>query len=186
MNPSTEDIVDAVNSVNAENIFIFPNNKNIILAAKQAVELVDNNLIVIETKSIPQAFTAMINFDDSKTATENWEAMTESLKEVKSLQLTYAIRDTKSGDLDIEKDDYIGLENGDIVVKGKDMKDTFKALIKHAVTDESGIISIYYGEDISETEAVDLQEELEKEYPLVDIELYYGGQPLYYYIAAIE
>ena len=186
MNPSTEDIVDAVNSVNAENVFIFPNNKNIILAAKQAVELVDNNLIVIETKSIPQAFTAMINFDDSKTATENWEAMTESLKEVTSLQLTYAIRDTKSGDLDIEKDDYIGLENGDIVVKGKDMNDTFKDLIKHAVTDESGIISIYYGEDISETEAVDLQEELEKEYPLVDIELYNGGQPLYYYIAAIE
>ena len=186
MNPSTEDIVDAVNSVNAENVFIFPNNKNIILAAKQAIELVDTNLLVIETKSIPQAFTAMINFDEFKSATENWEEMTKSLKHVTSLQLTYAIRDTKSGDLDIAKDDFIGLENGNIVVKGKEIDETFKNLIEHALTDESGIISIYYGEDITDEDAMKLREDLEKEYPLVDIELYHGGQPLYYYIAAIE
>lgn len=186
MNPSTADIVEAVNGVNAENVFIFPNNKNIILAAKQAIDLVDTNLLVIETKSIPQAFTAMINFDESKSATENWEKMTESLKYVTSLQLTYAIRDTKNGDLDISKDDFIGLENGDIVVKGQELNETFKNLIKHAITDDSGIISIYYGEDITEKDAVKVQEELEKEYPLVDIELYHGGQPLYYYIASIE
>lgn len=186
MNPSTEDIISAVNSVNAENVFIFPNNKNIILAAKQAIELVDTNLVVIETKSIPQAFTALINFDESKSATENWEKMTESLDYVTSLQLTYAIRDTKNGDLYIEKEDFIGLENGDIVVKGKEINDTFKNLIKHALTDDSGIISIYYGEDITQEDAKKVHDELEKEYPFVDIELYHGGQPLYYYIAAIE
>lgn len=186
MNPSTEDIISAVNSVNAENVFIFPNNKNIILAAKQAIELVDTNLVVIETKSIPQAFTALINFDESKSATENWEKMTESLDYVTSLQLTYAIRDTKNGDLYIEKEDFIGLENGDIVVKGKEINDTFKNLIKHALTDDSGIISIYYGEDITQEDAKKIHDELEKEYPFVDIELYHGGQPLYYYIAAIE
>lgn len=186
MNPSTEDIVEAVNNVNAENVFVFPNNKNIILAAKQAIDLVDKNLIVVETKSIPQAFTAIINFDESLSPKENFENMTSSLDEITSLQLTYAVRDTKSGDLEINKDDFIGLESGKIVVKGNDLEKTFLELIKHAITDEHSVISIFYGEDIKEKDANDLLEKLEKLYPDLDIQINLGGQPLYYYIASLE
>lgn len=186
MNPSTEDIVKAVNSVEAENVFIFPNNKNIILAAKQATELVENNLVVIETKSIPQAFTAMISYNENDSIEENTKNMLEAINTVTSLQLTYAIRDTKNGDLIIEKDDYIGLMNGDIVVKGKQLDDTFKELIAQSINDESSIISIYYGEDVEVDDAKALLEEIQKEFPLIEVELYEGGQPLYYYIASVE
>lgn len=186
MNPSTEDIVEAINEVNAENVFIFPNNKNIVLAAKQAIDLVESNLIVIETHSIPQAFTALINFDESLNPEENKENMVNSLKEITSLQLTYAVRDTKTGELNINQGDYIGLKDGKIVEVGSKIDETMKNLVKQAVTEESAIISLYYGEDISEEDAAKLQEELEKEYPSIDIEIYYGGQPLYYYIASVE
>lgn len=186
MNPSTEDIVKAVNSVEAENVFIFPNNKNIILAAKQATELVENNLVVIETKSIPQAFTAMISYNENDSIEENTKNMLEAINTVTSLQLTYAIRDTKNGDLIIEKNDYIGLMNGDIVVKGKQLDDTFKELIAQSINDESSIISIYYGEDVEVDDAKALLEEIQKEFPLIEVELYEGGQPLYYYIASVE
>lgn len=186
MNPSTEDIVEAVNSVNAENVFVFPNNKNIILAAQQAVPLVDKKLIVMETKSIPQAFTALINFDESLSLEENTENMKDAIASVTSLQVTYAVRDTKSGDLEIKKDDFIGLRKGEIVTKGTHLEETFKDLIRKSLDDDSAIISVYYGEDVTEDEANVLLAELEQEFPLIDIELNYGGQPLYYYIASIE
>ncbi|MGX7071931.1 DAK2 domain-containing protein [Helcococcus kunzii] len=186
MNPSTQDIVDAVNEVNAKNVFIFPNNKNIILAAKQAVPIVDCNLIVIETKSIPQSFIALLNFDETATPNVNERNMTNSLSEITSLQLTYAIRDTKSGDLEIKKDDYIGLKNGAIVVKGDKLEDTFRELVKNALDIDNSILSIYYGEDVTEDQASELASQLEEEFPLIDIELNYGGQPLYYYIASVE
>jgi len=186
MNPSTQDIVDAVNEVNAKNVFIFPNNKNIILAANQAVPIVKCNLIVIETKSIPQSFTALLNFDESETAKVNERNMTKSLSEITSLQLTYAVRDTKSGDLEIKKDDFIGLKNGDIIVKGQKLEATFMDLVKNSLSLEDSILSIYYGEDVTEDQASELASQLEEEFPLIDIELNYGGQPLYYYIASVE
>lgn len=186
MNPSTEDIVRAVEEVNAENVFVFPNNKNIILAAKQAVDLVDKNLIVIETKSIPQSLTALINFDESLDPQENFENMTNSLDEITSIQLTYAVRDTKNGDLDIKEGDFIGLESSRIVVKGNDIKQTFKELVKNSINEDHELLSVYYGEDITEDQAEELKEELEKEYTDIDIEMYYGGQPLYYYIGSLE
>lgn len=186
MNPSTEDIVDAVNDVNADNVFIFPNNKNIILAANQAVDLVDTNLIVVETRSIPQAFAAILIFDEDLSPEENKEEMTEAISMVTSLQLTYAIRDTKNGDLEINKDDFIGLKNGDIVVKGNNLEDTLVHLIDTAVNDEHSIISIYYGEDVQEEDAEELRNRLEEKYSDLDIDLNFGGQPLYYYIASVE
>lgn len=186
MNPSTQDIVDAVNSVNADNVFIFPNNKNIILAAKQAVPIVNKNLIVVETKSIPQSFTALLNFDESLSPEENFNNMTESLDTITSLQITYAVRDTKSGDLDIKKDDFIGLKKGDIIVKGTNLEETFKELVSKSIDEDTSILSIYYGEDVTQDEATYFVAKLEEEFPLIDIELNYGGQPLYYYIASIE
>lgn len=186
MNPSTQDIVDAVNEVNAKNVFIFPNNKNIILAAKQAVPIVNCNLIVIETKSIPQSFTALLNFDETVTPKINEKNMTKSLSEITSLQVTYAVRDTKNGELDIKKDDFIGLKNGDIVVKGEKLDETLKDLVKDALSVDNSILSIYYGEDVTEDQASELASHLEEEFPLIDIELNYGGQPLYFYIASVE
>lgn len=186
MNPSTEDIVKAVNEVHAEKVFIFPNNKNIILAAKQAKELVDCDLRVIETKSIPQAFTSIMNFDESESVDKNELMMTEVLNQIKTLQLTYAVRDTKSGDLEINKDDFIGLKDGSIVVKGNNLEKTLIELLSLSINEDSSIISIYYGEDIKEEEVEKLGKELEKLYPNLDIELNYGGQPLYYYIVAVE
>lgn len=186
MNPSTEDIVKAVDSVNAENVFVFPNNKNIILAANQAKEITKNNLIVIETRSIPQSFTALLNFDDSLDLEENINNMNEAIDTVTTLQLTYAVRDTVNKDLDIKKGDFIGLKSGDIVVKGNDLNKTFNELVSRGIDEDSSIISIFYGEDISEEEANILVEQLETEYEDIDIELSYGGQPLYYYIASVE
>lgn len=186
MNPSTEDIVKAVEEVNADNVFVFPNNKNIILAAKQAVELVDKNLVVIETQSIPQSFTALINFDEKLDPQENFYNMTNSLDEVTSLQLTYAIRDTKNGELDIKEGDYIGLESGKITVKGNDIEQTFMNLVKKSLKDDHSLLSIYFGEDIKEDEANELAEKLENIYPDLDIEVFFGGQPLYYYIGSLE
>ena len=186
MNPSTEDIVEAVNDVNADNVFIFPNNKNIILAANQAVDLVDKNLIVIETRSIPEAFAAILSFDEDLSPEENKEEMTEAISAVTSLQLTYAIRDTKSGNLEIKKDDFIGLKNGDIVVKGTNIEDTLIELIEKAVNDDHSIISLYYGEDVNEDDAEKLRARLEEKYDDLDIDLNFGGQPLYYYIASVE
>lgn len=186
MNPSTEDIVKAVDSVNEENVFVFPNNKNIILAANQAKEITKNNLIVIETRSIPQSFTALLNFDDSLDLEENINNMNEAIDTVTTLQLTYAVRDTVNKDLDIKKGDFIGLKSGDIVVKGNDLNKTFNELVSRGIDEDSSIISIFYGEDISEEEANILVEQLETEYEDIDIELSYGGQPLYYYIASVE
>ena len=186
MNPSTEDIVEAVNKVNADNVFIFPNNKNIILAAKQAVDLVDNNLVVVETKSIPESFAALINFNSESSLEDNIETMNDAIEDLTSLQLTFAVRDTKNGDLEIKKDDFIGLKDGDIIVKGENLEDTLIDLIDKSIDEDSEIITLYYGEDVDEEDAEDLYEKLEEKFSDLDIELNFGGQPLYYYIASIE
>ena len=186
MNPSTEDVVEAVNKVNADNVFIFPNNKNIILAAKQAVDLVDTNLIVVETKSIPESFAALINFNSESSLEDNIETMNDAIEDLTSLQLTFAVRDTKNGDLEIKKDDYIGLKDGNIIVKGEKLEDTLIDLIDKSLDEDAEIITLYYGEDINEEDSEDLYEKLEEKFSDLDIELNFGGQPLYYYIASIE
>lgn len=186
MNPSTEDIVEAVEKVNSDTVFVFPNNKNIILAAKQAVELVDKELIVVETRSIPEAFTALINFDEEEDAATNLEVMTSALSEVKTLQLTYAVRDTKVGDIDIHEGDIIGINEKDIVTNGKDVNLTMLDLLDKSIDDMTGLVTLYYGEDVSKEQAEDMLEMASKKYPDIDIEIVDGGQPLYYYIASIE
>lgn len=186
MNPSTEDIVAACEKINADNIFVFPNNKNIILAAKQAVELVDKKLYVIETKSVPQAFTALINFNEDDSPEENLGVMETVIDDVKTLQLTYAVRNTSVGDLEIKEGDYIGINQKDIVTKGNDINDTMLDLLEKSVDDITGLITIYYGEDVSEELANDLLEKAQEKYEDIDIELVEGNQPLYYYIASLE
>lgn len=187
MNPSTEDIVEASAKINADTIFVFPNNKNIILAAKQAVELVeDKKLVVIETRSIPEAFTALLNFDETVNAQENYENMTSSLEEIRTLELTYAVRDTKVGDLEILENDVIGINEKNIVTKGNDINATMVDLIEKSIDDYSGLITIYYGQDIEENYANELLTLLERQNSDLEYELVYGGQPLYYYIASIE
>lgn len=187
MNPSTEDMLNAIEQVNAKNIFILPNNKNIILAANQAASLVeDKNIIVIPTKTIPQGMTALINFIPDRPADENAERMTEELENVKTGQVTYAVRDTKIDDKEIKQGDYMGIGDKSILSVGADMVETTKEMIASMTDDETAIICIYYGEDVEEEDAHTLGAELEEEYPEVEIEIHYGGQPIYYYVISVE
>lgn len=187
MNPSTADMLDAVEKVNADNIFVLPNNKNIILAANQAAELVtDKNLLVIPTKTIPQGITAVINFVPDLSADENEETMLREIKNVKTGQVTYAVRDTIIDDREIKKGDYMGIGDSGILSSGEDMLHTTEEMVSRMVDEASELISIYYGSDIEETDAELLKEDLEKAYPSCDVELQYGGQPIYYYIVSVE
>lgn len=187
MNPSTADILDAVEKVNAENIFILPNNKNIILAANQAAELMtDKNLLVIPTKTIPQGITAVINFVPELSADDNEAAMLEEIKNVKTGQVTYAVRDTVIDDKEIKKDDYMGIGDSGILAVGTDMVHVTEQMVSEMVDDASELISIYFGNDVAEEDAEILRQSLEKAYPSCDIELQYGGQPIYYYVISVE
>ncbi len=187
MNPATQDIVEATEKINADVIYVFPNNKNIILTAKQAIELVeDKKLVVIETRSIPEAFTALMHFDESESEEENTKNMIDSLEEVKTIELTYAVRDTKVGDLAIKKDDIIGINEKDIVTNGKDINLVMLDLIKKSIDEFSGLLILYYGQDMTQEEGEKLVDLIEKEGLDLEVELVYGGQPLYYYIASIE
>lgn len=190
MNPSTEDIVQAVKKVPAKDVFIFPNNKNIILSAEQAkIALEDDKrtLHIIPTRSIPEAFTALFDFDTEASAKENLENMTEALEEVKTGQVTFAVRDTEVEGKKIEKGNMIGIDEDHIVAVGKNVNFVAYDLIKELVDpDEDSIITLYYGENLQEKKALDLQERLEKNFKELDIEVLEGGQPLYYYILAIE
>lgn len=187
MNPSTEDMLNAIEQVNAKHIFILPNNKNIILAANQAATLVkDKKIIVIPTKTIPQGITALINYIPDRAAKENAEHMTEELENVKTGQVTYAVRDTEIDDKKIKQGDYMGIGDKSILSVGKDMIETTHAMIKEMVDEESSIISIYYGEEVEEDDAHNLGAELEEAYPDVEVEIHYGGQPIYYYVISVE
>lgn len=187
MNPATQDIVDATKKINADVIYVFPNNKNIILTAKQAIELIDDKkIIVIETRSIPEAFTALMHFDETESEKENTKNMTDSLEEVRTIELTYAVRDTKVGDLEIKKDDIIGINEKDIVASGKDVNLVMLDLIKKSVDEYSGLLILYYGQEMTQEEGEKLLDLIEKEDLDLEVELVYGGQPLYYYIASIE
>lgn len=187
MNPSTADILDAVDRVNAENIFILPNNKNIILAANQAAELMtDKNLCVIPTKTIPQGITAVINYVPDASMDENEETMMQEIQNVKTGQVTYAVRDTVIDDKEIKKDDYMGIGDHGILAVGTSMQEVTMNMVAEMMDDMSELISIYYGSDVEEADAEALREQLEEAYPSCDIELQYGGQPIYYYVISVE
>ena len=188
MNPSTEDMLNAIDKVNADTIFILPNNKNIVMAANQARDLTqDKKIIVIPTKTVPQGITAVINFMADIAPEENEAQMGSEMGNVKTGQVTYAVRDTEIDDKKIAQGDYMGIGDKGILSVGKEMKDVTVEMIAEMVDEDSDeLISIYYGEDISEEDASALSEEIEAKYPDLDVELQYGGQPIYYYIISVE
>mgnify|MGYP003378249045 FL=1 len=187
MNPSTEDMLNAIEQVNADTIYILPNNKNIILAANQAEALTeDKKIIVIPTKTVPQGIAAVINYAPDKTPEENKELMTEGIAAVRTGQITYAVRDTRIDDKEIHEGDIMGIGDHSILAVGKEIAETTKETIRLMTDEDSELISIYYGEDVSEDDAQALGEALEEEYPDCEIEVYPGGQPIYYYVVSVE
>ncbi|MCI8581512.1 MAG: DAK2 domain-containing protein [Dorea sp.] len=187
MNPSTEDMLNAIDQVNADTIFILPNNKNIVLAANQAKELVeDKEIVVIPTKTVPQGITAIINFMADADVKSNEEAMLEEIGNVKTGQVTYAVRDTHIDDKEIHEGDIMGIGDKGILAVGKDVEDTALDLLGELVDEDSELISIYYGEEVSEKDAESFIARVEEEYPDVDVDAHFGGQPIYYYVLAVE
>ena len=187
MNPSTEDVLQAISHVNAKNIFIFPNNKNIILAANHARDLTeDKNIIVIPTKTIPQGITALISYVPDKTVEQNTEEMLEAMTHVKTGQVTYAVRDTKIDDKEIRQGDIMGIGDKGILAVGQGIEDITVETLKEMVDEDTEIISIYYGADVTEEDAEQLCERLEELYPDFDVEINQGGQPIYYYVVSVE
>lgn len=187
MNPSTEDMLTAIDQVNAETIFVLPNNKNIVMAANQARDLTeDKKIVVIPTKTVPQGITAIINFNPDEDAKANEETMLEEIKNVKTGQVTYAVRDTRIDEKEIHEGDIMGIGDAGILSVGTSIDGTTKDMLAHLVDEDSELISIYYGEDVSDEEAETFVAELEEMYPDVDIDAYYGGQPIYYYVLAVE
>ncbi len=187
MNPSTEDMLNAIEKVNADTVFILPNNKNIILAANQAQMMVkDKKIVVVPTKTVPQGITAIINYVPDLSAEENEENMKQEIHRVKTGQVTYAVRDTVIEDKEIKQGDYMGIGDSGILSIGGDVSDVAFRMVKEMMDEQLELISIYYGEDITENDAEQLRAQIEREYPSCDIELQYGGQPIYYYIISAE
>lgn len=186
MNPSTQDLLDAVNKIAAENVFVLPNNKNIILAAEQVNDLTDKNVIVIPTKNIPQGISAVLAFDEDAEPDDNKEAMVDMMSEVKCGQITFAARDSKVDNFDIHQDDVMGMINSDIVTVGSDINTVAVELIDKMADADSGVISIYYGADTKKEDADKLERILAEKYKDADVSLIYGGQPVYYYFLAVE
>ena len=186
MNPSTEDFMKAIDSINAKNIFIFPSNSNIIMAANQAKELSDKNIIVIPTKNTPQGFTALVNFNADASVEENEQALMESLTMVKSGQVTFAVRDTVMNDVEVKEGNIIGIAESKLMDAGDSVDEITTSLVEKLVDEDSAIITLFYGEDVTEEDANNLRDELEEKFEDLDIELYYGGQPLYYYLISVE
>lgn len=187
MNPSTEDMLNAIEQVNADSIFILPNNKNIVLAANQAKALVeDKEIIVIPTKTVPQGITAIINYMADADVKTNEETMLEEIQNVKTGQVTYAVRDTRIDDKEIHEGDIMGIGDKGILSVGPDVEDTTMELLEALVDEDSELISLYYGEEISEEDAEKFIARVEEAYPDVDIDAHFGGQPIYYYVLAVE
>lgn len=187
MNPSTEDMLQAIEKVNAKTIFILPNNKNIILAANQAASLVeDKEIFVIPTKTIPQGITALINFIPEISATENNARMSSEIENVKTGQVTYAVRDTVIDDKKIRQNDFMGIGDKSILSVDSDMIVAAKDMIRQMVDEDSAILSLYYGSDIAQETAEDLADMIQNEYPDIEVEVHCGGQPIYYYIVSVE
>ncbi len=187
MNPSTEDMLNAIDRVNAKNIFILPNNKNIILAANQAASLVeDKNIIVIPTKTVPQGITALINYIPDNSPEDNAARMEEEITLVKTGQVTYAVRDTVIDDKEIRQDDYMGIGDKSILSVGTDLEATTLDMVSQLVDEDSAIVTIYYGEDMTEDDANAIAEQIEANHPDVEVEVQFGGQPIYYYLISVE
>ncbi|MDF2676075.1 MAG: yloV [Bacillota bacterium] len=186
MNPSTEDIVEAAEKINADHIIVLPNNSNIIMAANQAKEVSSKNLSIIPSKSIPQGISAMLAFKDNLELEQNVISMTGAIKEVKTGQITYAVRDTVFNDMEIKKDEIIALFNGDIVSHGNNIENQAVELINSMVDEDSYLITLFYGEDADKNNIEDLKARIEEAAPDCDVEIIHGGQPLYYYIISVE
>lgn len=186
MNPSTQDFLDEIEKTNAEEIFLFPNNSNIIMAANQAQAISEKHVHVIPTKTIPQCVTAMLTFQPEVDWEENEKNMLEVIPTVKTGEVTFAVRDTKINGLKIAKNDIIGIFGGEIVVKGDDVAEVTKELLDKMVDADSELVSVYYGSDVAEDDAEALVEDLEEKFEDCDVEINEGGQPLYYYIVSVE
>ena len=187
MNPSTEDILNAVERLNADNVFILPNNKNIILAANQAKDLAEGkNVYVIPSKTVPQGIAALIGFVPGNSAEKNETAMTEELSYIKSGEVTYAVRDTVIDDKTIKEGDYMGIGDSGILSVNKKLDKAVMEMLEAMIDDESELISLYYGEDIKEEDASKIEKAIKTKYKKCDVELQYGGQPIYYYIVSVE
>jgi len=187
MNPSTEDMLNAIEKVNADTIFIFPNNKNVILAANQAQALTkDKNIIVIPTKTVPQGIAAIINYNMELTPEDNEVSMLEEIKHIKTGQITYAVRDTRIDDKEIKEGDIMGIGDHAILSVGKEIQKVALETIDLMIDNDSELISVYYGNEIDETEANALGDELNKKYSFCDVEVYSGEQPIYYYLLSVE
>lgn len=175
MNPSTEDFMNAINNINAKNIFIFPNNSNIIMAANQAKELSEKNIIVIPTKNTPQGFAALVTFNGELSEDENKEAMMDALNSVKSGQVTFAVRDTVMNEIDVKEGNIIGIAEGNLLSAGDYVDEVTSNLIEKLVDEDTAIITLFFGEDVTESQANELRTSLEEKFEDVDVELYYGG-----------
>ena len=187
MNPSTDDMLTAIDEVNADHIFILPNNKNIILAANQAQSLTkDKDIIVIPTKTVPQGITAVISFMPEADVDTNMEAMQEAVKNVKTGQVTYAVRDTHIDDKEIHEGDIMGIGDEGILAVGQSVEETAKEMLAQLVDEDSELISLYYGQDILSEDAERFAEAVEALYPDVDVDVHMGGQPIYYYVLSVE
>ena len=187
MNPSTEDILNAIDKINADNIYVLPNNKNIILAAQQAESLIeDKNIIVVPSKTIPQGISAMIGFIPDNSPEDNKEAMTDSMSYVKTGEVTYAVRDTVIDDKEIKEGNIMGIGDEGILAVGEEIDDTTINMIKEMQDEESEIVSLYYGAEVTEEAANELADKIAEALPEIEVEVYPGGQPIYYYIASVE
>ncbi len=187
MNPSTEDMLNAIDQVNTEHIFILPNNKNIILAANQAQTLTeDKDIIVVPSKTVPQGITAIINYMPDADAQTNLEAMIEGIGNVKTGQVTYAVRDTHIDDKEIHEGDIMGIGDSGILAVGQSVEETTKEMLAQLVDEDTELISLYYGQDVQEESAENFAQEIEDLYPDVDVDVHSGGQPIYYYVLSVE
>ncbi len=187
MNPSTEDVLNAIDGVNADTVYVFPNNKNIILAAEQAKTLTeDKNVVVIPSRTVPQGIAALINFAYDKTPEENAELMTAEMKRVKTGQVTYAVRDTSIDGMEIKQGNIMGLDDSTIRAVGDSVEDTAYELLVNMIDEDSELITLYYGEETSEEEAEALASRVTESYPAVEVEVHSGNQPIYYYVISVE
>ncbi len=187
MNPSTEDLVAGIKEINAKHIFVLPNNKNIILAAEQAKSLLEDvEVHVIPTKNFPQGMTALVAYDPERPIEENEKRMKEAINQVQTGEITYAVRESQYNGLEIQNGELLGIVNANIITKGNNMWDVAKDLVSSMLDRGGELLTVFYGSDIEAEEADDLFKELQKEFPELEIEMHYGGQPLYYYIFALE
>ena len=187
MNPSADDIAQACRKINAENIIILPNNKNIILSAEQSRTLVQNrNIFVLQTKDIPQGLAAVLGYNPEASLKDNLENMSQAFHEVDAGQVTYAVRDTNLGNISIKKGDIIGLDKGDIVTTGNDVEGVTTALVDSMLTEDKEVLTLYYGQDVTEEQAEAFADRIQDTHPEIEVILHYGGQPLYYYVLSVE